>query len=97
MEQKKYTAVEWLEIKCLGLMSFDSEELRAKYKEIVKQAKEIEKQERMYSEEDVLNFAQIIISQYKFGNTNIEQIDLLKNTLNAFKEALDLARNFKKE
>jgi hypothetical protein len=42
-------------------------------------------QERMYSEEEVLNFTQTIIMQYKFGNTNIEQLDLLKETLQLFK------------
>jgi hypothetical protein len=43
-------------------------------------------QERMYSEEEVLNFTQIVLSQYKFGNTNIEQLDLLKETLHQFKK-----------
>jgi hypothetical protein len=42
--------------------------------------------ERMYSEEEVLNFTQTILMQYKFGNTNIEQIDLLKETLEQFKK-----------
>jgi len=42
-------------------------------------------QERMYSEEEVLNFTQTMIMQYKFGNTNIEQMDLLKETLQKFK------------
>lgn len=42
-------------------------------------------QERMYSEEEVLNFTQTMIMQYKFGNTNIEQMDLLKETLQLFK------------
>ena len=41
--------------------------------------------ERMYSEEEVLNFTQIILSQYIVGNTNIEQLDLLKETLHIFK------------
>ena len=36
------TAVEKLEIKLLGLISFDSEELRAKYKEVIQQAKDME-------------------------------------------------------
>lgn len=40
--------------------------------------------ERMYSEEEVLNFTQTIIQQYKLGNTNIEQLDLLKETLQKF-------------
>jgi thiol-disulfide isomerase/thioredoxin len=43
-------------------------------------------QERMYSEEEVLNFTQTILMQYKFGNTNIEQMDLLKETLEQFKK-----------
>ena len=42
-------------------------------------------QERMYSDEEVLNFTQTIIQQYKFGNTNIEQLGLLKETLQTFK------------
>jgi hypothetical protein len=36
-------------------------------------------------EKEVLNFTQIVLSQYKFGNTNIEQLDLLKETLQLFK------------
>jgi hypothetical protein len=41
--------------------------------------------ERSYSEEEVLEFTQTMIMQYKFGNTNIEQMDLLKETLQLFK------------
>jgi hypothetical protein len=43
-------------------------------------------QERSYSEEEVLEFTQTMIMQYKFGNTNIEQMDLLKETLQLFKK-----------
>jgi hypothetical protein len=43
---EKQTAVRFIELKLLGLVSFDSEELRKMYKDIFKQAKEIEK-ERM--------------------------------------------------
>lgn len=39
------TAVEKLEISLLGIISFDSEELRAKYKERIAKAKEMEKQQ----------------------------------------------------
>ena len=39
------TAVEKLELRLLGIVSFDSEELRARYKEAIKQAKEMEKQQ----------------------------------------------------
>ena len=42
-------------------------------------------QEKSYSEEEVLEFTQTMIMQYKFGNTNIEQMDLLKETLQLFK------------
>jgi hypothetical protein len=42
-------------------------------------------QDKMYSDEEVLNFTQTMIMQYKFGNTNIEQMDLLKETLQQFK------------
>jgi len=44
-----------------------------------------EQDKKMYSEEEVLNFTQTMIMQYKFGNTNIEQMDLLKETLQLFK------------
>ena len=42
---KKHTAVEILEISLLGIVSFDSEVLRNKYKEQFKIAKEIEKEQ----------------------------------------------------
>jgi hypothetical protein len=41
---------------------------------------------RMYSEEEVIAFTQTMIQQYKFGNTNIEQLDLLKESLEQFKK-----------
>ncbi len=41
--------------------------------------------ERSYSEEEVLKFTQTILMQYKFGNTDIEQMDLLKETFQLFK------------
>ena len=41
----KLTAIEILEIKLLGIVSFDSEVLRNKYKEQFKIAKEIEKEQ----------------------------------------------------
>ena len=47
--------------------------------------------ERMYSDEDVLKFTQTIISQYKSGNTNIENIDLLTETLEKFKNSRKLS------
>ena len=41
---KKHTAVEILEIKLLGIVSFDSEVLRNKYKEQFKIAKRMEQE-----------------------------------------------------
>jgi hypothetical protein len=41
---EKQTAVRFIELKLLGLISFDSEELRKMYKAILLQAKEMEKE-----------------------------------------------------
>jgi hypothetical protein len=71
----KQTAVEWL-VEILDLPPNNY---------LVIEAKEMEKQQKGYSEEEVLEFTQTIIQQYKFGNTNIEQLDLLKETLQLFK------------
>jgi hypothetical protein len=51
-----------------------------------KQGAKWQQNKNLYSEEDLLKFSQTIIMQYKFGNTNIEQIDLLKETLEQFKK-----------
>jgi septum formation inhibitor-activating ATPase MinD len=50
----KLTAIEILEIKLLGIVSFDSEVLRNKYKEQFKIAKEVEKEQiiQAYNEGD---------------------------------------------
>ena len=48
------TAVEKLEISLLGLISFDSEELRARYKERIAKAKEMEKQQTIDFANDLL-------------------------------------------
>ena len=42
---KKQTAVEKLELMLLGMVSFDSEELRLKYKKAFEKSKEMEKQQ----------------------------------------------------
>lgn len=55
------TAVEKLEIRLLGIISFDSEELRAKYKEVIKQAKEMEKQQ-------TIEFAEWCLSELLDGS-----------------------------
>jgi hypothetical protein len=67
----KLTAIEILEIKLLGIVSFDSEVLRNKYKEQFKIAKEMEKEQIMEAhgdERDYLsdsgNFITISAEQY---------------------------------
>ena len=44
--KKQFTAVEQLDILLLGIISFDSEELRSKYKEALAQAIAIEKKQK---------------------------------------------------
>ena len=52
---KKQTAVEILEISLLGIVSFDSEVLRNKYKEQFKIAKEIEKRQHEMTFDEALD------------------------------------------
>ena len=77
----KQTAVEFLVEQLFELRNPTLNQI-----EIIEQAKEIEKQQKGYSEEEVLNFTQTMLMQYKFGNTNIEQLDLLKETLEQFEK-----------
>jgi len=49
-----------------------------------------EQDKSKYSEEEVLKFTQTILMQYKFGNTDIEQMDLLKETFQLFKKQIRL-------
>jgi hypothetical protein len=51
----KLTAVEILEIKLLGIVSFDSEVLRNKYKEQFKIAKEMEKEQIIEAHIDAMD------------------------------------------
>jgi hypothetical protein len=44
-----------------------------------------EQDKNKFSEEEVLKFTQTILMQYKFGNTDIEQMDLLRETFQLFK------------
>jgi hypothetical protein len=61
--EKKQTAVEKLELMLLGMVSFDSEELRLKYKKAFEQAKEMEKQQIIKTRQDI----------YVTGDLNNEQ------------------------
>ena len=81
----KQTAVEWLGFELNRLFIGTTEEQWDKAEKLFQQAKEMEREQQGYSEEEVLEFTQTIIQQYKFGNTNIEQLDLLKETLQLFK------------
>jgi hypothetical protein len=61
---KKHTAVEILEISLLGIVSFDSEVLRNKYKEQFKIAKEIEKEQIIYSHISGMQFIAVDPNHY---------------------------------
>ena len=61
---KKQTAVEFLEISLLGIVSFDSEVLRNKYKEQFKIAKEIEKEQIIYSHISGMQFIPVDPNHY---------------------------------
>ena len=61
---KKQTAVEILEISLLGIVSFDSEVLRNKYKEQFKIAKEIEKEQIIYSHISGMQFIAVDPNHY---------------------------------
>ena len=62
----KLTAIEILEIKLLGIVSFDSEVLRNKYKEQFKIAKEMEKEQRI---DDIVQFG--IKYEHKYSQMEI--------------------------
>lgn len=60
MEKRKFNAVEWIDIKLLGVVSFDSEELRGKYKKIILEAVERYKAEMVeYKFNQTLNASDI--------------------------------------
>ena len=67
----KQTAVEFLELMFLRILSFDSEEHRKKYKDVMRQAKEIEKQQQVYSEEEVINALHSVELKYNRDFTKI--------------------------
>lgn len=55
------TAVEKLEISLLGIISFDSEELRVKYKEKIAKAKEME---QTNTDNKVIHFAEWLTNKH---------------------------------
>ena len=64
------TAVEKLELRLLGIVSFDSEELRAKYKERIAKAKELEKQQIIdaIAESNKLNNRNVSLNPKQYYN-----------------------------
>jgi hypothetical protein len=62
--EKKQTAVEKLELMLLGMVSFDSEELRLKYKKAFEQAKEMEKQQIIKTRQDIYVTGDLSNEQY---------------------------------
>jgi septum formation inhibitor-activating ATPase MinD len=64
---KKHTAVEILEIKLLGIVSFDSEVLRNKYKEQFKIAKRIEQEQIINAYDDASNKICLSCTDFKIG------------------------------
>jgi hypothetical protein len=68
----KQTAVEFLELMFLRILSFNSEEQRKKYKQTIRQAKEMEKQQG-YSEEDMLKSFMAGIKCESNNGKNFEQ------------------------
>jgi len=62
--EKKRTAVEKLELMLLGMVSFDSEELRLKYKKAFEQAKEMEKQQIIKTRQDIYVTGDLSNEQY---------------------------------
>ena len=86
----KQTAVELLEIKLLGIVSFDSEVLRNKYKEQFKIAKEMEKEQIIDSYTTGL-IDPLIMKNYKGLSVDEIRIELKKQAEEYYNET------FKKE
>ncbi len=89
------TAVEKLEISLLGLISFDSEELRVKYKERIANAKEMEKQQQ---DEFAIEFAEWCIKKRIdfFDSTEIGETYTIDGNVSKYKMN-ELLEIYKKE
>ena len=67
------TAVEWLEKRLLGIVFLDTEYSTIEYKKRIDKAKEMEKQQQGYSEEEVLKILETYDIEFKsdtFAYTN---------------------------
>ena len=81
----KQTAVELLEIKLLGIVSFDSEVLRNKYKEQFKIAKEME-QEQIIDAYTTGLIDPLIMKNYKGLSVDEIRIELKKQAAEYYNE-----------
>ena len=81
----KQTAVELLEIKLLGIVSFDSEVLRNKYKEQFKIAKEMEK-ERIIDAYTTGLIDPLIMKNYKGLSVDEIRLELKKQAAEYYNE-----------
>lgn len=74
------TLIEKLELSLLGIISFDSEELRAKYKEKIEQFKLLEKEQKMYSEEEVVQLLDALWDELDiwYNKESDEQFNLIR-------------------
>ena len=81
----KQTAVELLEIKLLGIVSFDSEVLRNKYKEQFKIAKEMEKEQIIDSYTTGL-IDPLIMKNYKGLSVDEIRLELKKQAAEYYNE-----------
>ncbi len=81
----KQTAVEILEIKLLGIVSFDSEVLRNKYKEQFKIAKEME-QEQIIDAYTTGLIDPLIMKNYKGLSVDEIRIELKKQAAEYYNE-----------
>ena len=84
----KQTAVELLEIKLLGIVSFDSEVLRNKYKKQFKIAKEMEKQQIIDSYTTGL-IDPLIMKNYKGLSVDEIRIELKKQAAEYYNETFE--------
>ena len=81
----KQTAVEILEISLLGIVSFDSEVLRNKYKELLKIAKEMEKENTINAYVTGI-IEPLIMKNYKGLSVDEIKVDITKQAEEYYNE-----------
>lgn len=78
----KQTAVEWLWEKIDNTIPYQNNETAKKFNELLEQAKEMEKQQKGYSEEEVIEFGKFLT---EFNNLDNEIECAIKKLLEQFK------------